>query len=486
MHTAVDAILSSKYGYTRQKRIGSGTQGNAYLVKDARDGIYVMKELTVNWDDQMTLQHAMSEVGVVANLSPHPHIVALKESFITAALKSHTLHLITEYCPHGDLDGRVATQAKVKVHFNEDTILNWLTQLFAAVRHLHDRNILHRDLKGANIFLNADDTLRLGDFGLSFPSVEGPRLKREMTMLGTPFYASPELLMKAGYAAPNDIWGLGVVAYDLMQLRKPFEAKSVPKLLELIVHGVPASLPSIYTPELQVLVFSMLEKEPAARPTITQLLDHPLIKSRYEEIQKRRTPSPLPPKMCSCYLTERVCSCGNADERGPGGAFAELCKRFHELRFARRGSTPSSTPTGPAPSTVRAFPTVVDEGPSGLDVATPTTSGIFAPVLSAEDFKTRSGMFLKGLQELSERYGTEATMQEMQDRIEAEIEALRTMCEREAPVDDTPLDSPLAYGKKPHVLLPPGFEFSRPGGSPLGAESLISPTASITVHAPTS
>jgi NIMA (never in mitosis gene a)-related kinase len=103
----------------------------------------------------------MREARILEALS-HPNIVKFRESYKT---RSGKLHIVMEYADGGDLHKRI--QAAKGTHFPEETILRWFTQLCLAIKYIHERRIIHRDLKAQNIFLTKDGIIKLGDFGIA-------------------------------------------------------------------------------------------------------------------------------------------------------------------------------------------------------------------------------------------------------------------------------------------------------------------------------
>ena len=93
------------------------------------------------------------------------------------------------------------------------------------MKHAHDRKILHRDLKPSNIFLMKDNRIKMGDFGIA--RVLRNTREKAKTIVGTPYYISPELVESKPYNFKSDIWSLGVVLYELCALKPPFMAESL-------------------------------------------------------------------------------------------------------------------------------------------------------------------------------------------------------------------------------------------------------------------
>ena len=135
--------------------------------------------------------------------------------------------------------------------------------------------ILHRDLKPENVFLDGEQTIKLGDFGLS----KELQAERDFTMtyVGTPYYMSPELAQGERYNTKSDIWALGCIVYELCALKPPFDAKTQDELTRKIKRGLVPKLPSCYSPMLQNVVQWMLRMHPDQRPSTNDLLEHPSI-----------------------------------------------------------------------------------------------------------------------------------------------------------------------------------------------------------------
>ena len=94
-----------------------------------------------------------------------------------------------EYAQCGDLSKSINDHKKQKKYYDENLILDWFTQICLAIKHVHDRKILHRDIKGQNIFITKNNTLKLGDFGIAH--VLNKTMDKARTVVGTPYYLSP-------------------------------------------------------------------------------------------------------------------------------------------------------------------------------------------------------------------------------------------------------------------------------------------------------
>lgn len=146
------------------------------------------------------------------------------------------------------------------------------------MKHIHDRKIIHRDIKGANVFLTKKGIVKIGDFGIA--KVLSQTLQKARTMVGTPYYLSPEIIQSKPYNSKTDIWSMGVMLYELCALKPPFDAPSIHLLSMKIVRGVYNPIPAQYSPELKNLIKQMLEIRTEMRPDVNKILKMPLIQRR--------------------------------------------------------------------------------------------------------------------------------------------------------------------------------------------------------------
>jgi len=219
-------------------------------------------------------KETFNEAAILKRLD-HPNIIKFKEVFIQRKPKE-ALNIVTEFADGGDLGQKIESQNKQP--FKESQILDYITQICLALQHLHKKKIIHRDLKSGNVFLMQSGIVKLGDFGIS----KGLRNSQEKakTMVGTPYYLAPEIINGQQYDAKCDIWALGILLYELMTFKMPFNAVSLPLLSIKINRGVYKPPPSTYSNEIKDLLKKCLTIEPDKRPSIDEILKLPLIKDR--------------------------------------------------------------------------------------------------------------------------------------------------------------------------------------------------------------
>lgn len=141
----------------------------------------------------------------------HKYIIGFKEVYKTRGGK---VCIVMDYADGGDL-AKAITKAKTsRTSISESQALDWFTQICLGMKHIHDRKIIHRDLKAQNIFLmSSDNSIRLGDFGVA--RVLDYTVAQAQTQVGTPYYIAPEILKGRSYTNKADIWSLGILLYEI-------------------------------------------------------------------------------------------------------------------------------------------------------------------------------------------------------------------------------------------------------------------------------
>ena len=266
---------SSKY--TTIKTLGEGGYGKALLVRNKEDKrLYVMKTVKIKNLSPKDKADALREATLLSVLKC-PFIVAFLESFEEKGI----LYIVMEYADGGDLSQKMQRRKNNPKHpyFSEDEILHDFIQVCLALKYLHDRKVLHRDLKAQNVFLMKDGAVKLGDFGIA--KVLQNTMQLAMSQIGTPYYLSPEICDNKKYNSKTDIWSLGCMLYEMCTFRHPFDAKDIKSLMKRILNAkyVPIS-DKRYSDDLRGLLGIMLNKDPNKRPTINQILGRPFIKSK--------------------------------------------------------------------------------------------------------------------------------------------------------------------------------------------------------------
>jgi NIMA (never in mitosis gene a)-related kinase len=169
--------MPSELDFERLRLVGKGSFGEAFLVRSRLDGRqYVMKIAALGKGERM--RRALSEVDILIKCGDgHRNVCAYRGSFLSG--DGSKLCILMDFYEGGDLRQKVKRRAKNLAavgYFSEDEVLGYLTQLCDGLNHIHERNILHRDLKSQNVFVTqegGEETLKIGDFGIS-TELEGP------------------------------------------------------------------------------------------------------------------------------------------------------------------------------------------------------------------------------------------------------------------------------------------------------------------------
>ncbi|XP_038610882.1 serine/threonine-protein kinase Nek1 isoform X5 [Tachyglossus aculeatus] len=261
--------------YIKVQKIGEGSFGKAILVKAKENSRqYVIKEINISRMSKKEREESRREVAVLANMK-HPNIVLYRESFE----ENGSLYIVMDYCEGGDLFKRINAQKGIL--FPEEQIMDWFVQICLALKHVHDRKILHRDIKSQNIFLTKDGTVQLGDFGIA--RVLNSTVELARTCIGTPYYLSPEICENKPYNNKSDIWALGCVLYEMCTLKHAFEAGNMKNLVLKIISGSFPPVSLHYSYDLRNLLSQLFKRNPRNRPSVNSILEKSFIAKRIEK-----------------------------------------------------------------------------------------------------------------------------------------------------------------------------------------------------------
>jgi NIMA (never in mitosis gene a)-related kinase len=251
-------------------KLGEGGFGLVFIVLDKRDfRQYVLKEVCCVNEEEA--KDAMREM-VLLRLLRHPYIVKYKDFW------QEELHvfIVMEYCQGGDVSAIIDDGIPVP----EKRVVTWLIQILLALAHIHSHNVLHRDIKPGNLFLNKWKDIKIGDFGLS--TVRKNKKKQHQTPVGTMGYAAPELLKGKAYNEKSDMYALGCCLYEILTMRSVYDDDN---------EGCfPVPIPPNYNHHLTEILHSLLHENDTKRPSAKDLLDHPFLQ---EEARNVRTQSEI-------------------------------------------------------------------------------------------------------------------------------------------------------------------------------------------------
>ena len=276
-----------------ERTLGEGAFGKVFLCSDKTDPDkqYAMKVIDLSKSPQEEREAAEREARLLSDFK-HENIIAYIDSF----QEKGALCIVTEFCDGGDLSELI--EKRNGRSFSEDQIVRWFRQICSGLQYLHERRVLHRDIKTQNVFLTGPEKVaKLGDLGLA-KVLERPNAKA-VTFCGSPYYMSPEIFACKPYDNKSDIWAMGVCIYEMSTLERPFDAMLMQQLVFKIVHGELPPMPKDkYSREFCSLLENMLCKESTSRPSADVILTHSL----FTTFKKPMTP-PSKPYMKSQFAT---------------------------------------------------------------------------------------------------------------------------------------------------------------------------------------
>lgn len=264
--------------YIKVSKLGQGAFGIAILYRRVADDVLVVvKEFDLGRMGEKVRRDALREADVLRKLS-HPNIIAYFDTFEDKGL----LMIEMEYADGGTLRDKIVEAGQT--HFAEPEIVWYSFQLLQALQHIHENNIIHRDIKSENIFLTKSGIVKLGDFGIS--KVIDEHIKAQTTV-GTPYYMSPEVLQGQPYDSKTDIFSSGCVMHELCNLVRTFQSTNLPALVYKIVRGNFAPVDTMYSEGLRDLVHEMLASNQKNRPTALRALQNPIFHGYQEKFDAK-------------------------------------------------------------------------------------------------------------------------------------------------------------------------------------------------------
>jgi len=256
-----DPIAEGRYQFVRF--LGEGSRKRVYVAHDTsldRD-VAVALIKTAGLDETGRIR-VRRETQAMARLGDHPHIVTVHD----IGEEHGQIYVVSQYMAGGDLASllHAADHHRLPV----DRVVRIGGQICSALAHAHQLGIMHRDLKPGNVWLSADGTAKLGDFGLAVV-LDQSRLTQEGVMVGTVTYMPPEQALGRSPDPRSDLYAFGVMLYEMLSGRPPFVGDDAVSVLSQHINTAPVA-PSWHNPEippaLERLILALLAKTPEERP----------------------------------------------------------------------------------------------------------------------------------------------------------------------------------------------------------------------------
>ncbi|KAJ3265561.1 hypothetical protein HK104_006278, partial [Borealophlyctis nickersoniae] len=251
-----------------KRALGEGSYGKVKLAFDMLANrtvaLKIIQKASLKKSSHIT--RLKREVRIM-RLLHHPHIARLYDVTET----DREIVLVMEHVEGGELFDYIVAHKRLK----ERIARRLFRQIVSAVDYCHQSSIIHRDLKPENLLLDTDRNIKIIDFGFVKLYDRYDMLK---TFCGSPFYASPEMILGKQYAGPEvDVWSMGVILFALLNGHLPFRDSNNTELYRKISQGVYETQTQYMTASSADLIKKMLTVDPETRATIEQIRNHPWV-----------------------------------------------------------------------------------------------------------------------------------------------------------------------------------------------------------------
>ncbi|KAF2320267.1 hypothetical protein GH714_026536 [Hevea brasiliensis] len=277
---------AASYGYYSDRRrhvitnwekgrlLGRGSFGSVYEGYAAGGFFFAVKEVQLldqgNQENQakQCIYQIEQEIALLSQFN-HPNIV----QYYGTDKDETKLYIFLELVSSGSL-----AEIYSRYHLKDSQVAAYTRQILHGLKYLHEHNVIHRDIKCANMLVNVGGTVKLADFGLAKVTEFNNLIK---SCKGTPCWMAPEVVnlkRTGGYGLPADIWSLGCTVLEMLIRKPPYSHLEPAQVLYKIGRGEPPPVPDFLSGLSQDFILQCLQVNPDDRPTAAQLLDHPFVK----------------------------------------------------------------------------------------------------------------------------------------------------------------------------------------------------------------
>ncbi|XP_028939484.1 mitogen-activated protein kinase kinase kinase 19 [Antrostomus carolinensis] len=269
--------------WTRGEVLGKGAYGTVYCGLTSQGQLVAVKQIVLDTSDQLATekeyQKFHEEVDLLKTLK-HVNIV----TYLGTCLEDNILSIFMEFVPGGSISSIINRFGPLP----EIILCKYTKQILQGVAYLHDNCVVHRDIKGNNVMLMPNGTVKLIDFGcarrLAWASLSGTQSEMLRSVRGTPYWMAPEVINESGYGRKSDIWSVGCTVFEMATGKPPLASMNrVAAMFYIGAHrGLMPSLPDQFSGTAVDFVHACLTRDQHERPSALQLLDHPFVKEDSE------------------------------------------------------------------------------------------------------------------------------------------------------------------------------------------------------------
>jgi len=255
--------------YSDLRHIGSGAAGEVFEATDVKTGKKVaIKKMQLTQD---ILKMLPAEISTMQKCK-HDSIIEYCGSYLVG---NDQVWVVMELMTGGCLTD-IITDESIKM--SENSIGQVVKQVLEGLDYIHQKHIIHRDIKSDNILIGAQGEVKIADFGYAAQLIKSARVRQ--TVCGTPYWMAPEVIKGNAYTQNVDIWSLGVMMIELAESEPPyFEFDPIRALFKITTEGLPPlKQQDKWTPEFRDFLAKCVTRDADKRPNAEQLLDHPFMK----------------------------------------------------------------------------------------------------------------------------------------------------------------------------------------------------------------
>ncbi|KAJ6736669.1 MAP KINASE KINASE KINASE SSK2-RELATED-RELATED [Salix viminalis] len=270
--------MPMKSHWQKGKLIGRGTFGSVYVASNRETGaLCAMKEVEMFPDDPKSaesIKQLEQEIKVLSQLK-HPNIV----QYYGSEILDDKFYIYLEYVHPGSINKYVREHCGA---ITESVVRNFSRHIVSGLAFLHSMKTIHRDIKGANLLVDASGVVKLADFGMA-KLLTGQAA--DLSLKGSPYWMAPELMQAVMHTGSSsdlalavDIWSLGCTIIEMFTGKPPWSEYEGAAAMFKVMRDSP-SIPEVLSPEGKDFLHCCFQRNPAERPSATMLLEHRWLKN---------------------------------------------------------------------------------------------------------------------------------------------------------------------------------------------------------------